>query len=337
MIRRKMVQSNLFRNSTSAYMAAIELHNKPNFNYRYETVSLLIINAWELILKSFIRKFIKNKSIYKDAEHTISLDKAILYVDEYINANIKQHEFTATKENIKLIESYRNDVAHCYNEAIEPIIFSIIAKNSLDYVEFVKRYFNKDIVAQDGLFILPLGFKLPFNPEYFLSNKYSNYQNPYEVIKFIDKVVNVVSSLKEDGIEDSIVLGFNIYLDSVKKIENSDLLVAITNIQEADVNFAQIKKIQITNDTSATKVVISDEELFEQYPLVYVDIRVKCKTRYTNCIINSEFTKIMEKIREIPELSIGRKLKLKKQDKPDTYIYSERVFDYLDAYYKKSV
>ena len=46
MPKRKMVQNNLLKNSISAYFAAIEIHNKPNFSYRYETVTLLIMNAW---------------------------------------------------------------------------------------------------------------------------------------------------------------------------------------------------------------------------------------------------------------------------------------------------
>ena len=50
MAKRKMVQNNLLKNSIAAYFAAIEIHNKPNFSYRYETTTLLMMNAWELIL-----------------------------------------------------------------------------------------------------------------------------------------------------------------------------------------------------------------------------------------------------------------------------------------------
>lgn len=74
MAKRKMVQSNLMKNSISAYFAAIEIHNKPNISYRYETTALLLMNAWELVLKAFIKKFIKKKSIYTGDGHTIPLD-----------------------------------------------------------------------------------------------------------------------------------------------------------------------------------------------------------------------------------------------------------------------
>lgn len=86
-MKRKMIQHNLLKNSISAYFAMIEIHNKPGISYRYETVTLLIINAWELVLKSFIRKYIKNRSIFTDDGHTISLDKALGYVSEIINSN----------------------------------------------------------------------------------------------------------------------------------------------------------------------------------------------------------------------------------------------------------
>lgn len=43
--KRKMVQSNLVKNAVAAYFAVVEIHNKPNISYRYETVTLLLVNA----------------------------------------------------------------------------------------------------------------------------------------------------------------------------------------------------------------------------------------------------------------------------------------------------
>ena len=61
--KNKMIQANLLKNSIAAYFAAVEIHNKPNIPYRYETITLLMMNAWELALKAYIRKYIKGKSI----------------------------------------------------------------------------------------------------------------------------------------------------------------------------------------------------------------------------------------------------------------------------------
>lgn len=91
MAKYKMVQSNLVKNSIAAYYAAIEIHNKPNIAYRSETVTLLILNAWELALKAYIRKHLKNRSIYDNVEqkHTISIDKALIIVSEDINKRVR--------------------------------------------------------------------------------------------------------------------------------------------------------------------------------------------------------------------------------------------------------
>lgn len=142
MSKRKMIQSNLLKNSIAAYFATIEIHNKPNFSYRYETTTLLIMNAWELLLKAFIRKNIKTRSIFTKDGHTISIDKAIEYTEEYIN-KIEPKSFSAIKENLLLVEEYRNNIVHYYNEQLEPYIFMLIAKAALNYVEFLKNIFLK--------------------------------------------------------------------------------------------------------------------------------------------------------------------------------------------------
>ena len=183
--KRKMVQSNLIKNSISAYFAAIEIHNKPNISYRYEATTLLLMNAWELILKAFVKKYIKKKSIYTKDGHTISLDKAVGYIEDFINAS-EPRAFTATKENLLLIEEYRNNIVHYYNEQLEPYIFMLTAKSALNYVEFLKKYFSRDILQEDGLFILPLGFKLPFRPEDFITKKAAQYISSSESQKYIE-------------------------------------------------------------------------------------------------------------------------------------------------------
>ena len=52
--RKKNVVYSLLNASKSAIFSAVEIHNKPQFLYRYPTVSMLIINAWELLLKAYI-------------------------------------------------------------------------------------------------------------------------------------------------------------------------------------------------------------------------------------------------------------------------------------------
>ena len=44
----------LLDKSIASMLSAIELYNKPNFQYREETFAILAVNAWELLLKAII-------------------------------------------------------------------------------------------------------------------------------------------------------------------------------------------------------------------------------------------------------------------------------------------
>ena len=46
------VSARLLENSIAAALSAIEIYNKPDFRYREQVFSILIINAWELLLKA---------------------------------------------------------------------------------------------------------------------------------------------------------------------------------------------------------------------------------------------------------------------------------------------
>lgn len=321
---RKMIQYNLLKNSISAYFAMIEIHNKPNISYRYETVTLLMINSWELVLKSFIRKYIKKRNIFTDDGRTIPLNKALSYVSEEIN-RIQPKKFTAIKENIEAIEEYRNNVTHFYNEELEPYIFMLVAKSALNYVEFLKEYFNKDIMSDEGLFILPLGFKLPFKPEEFLSNNAATRLQSEEAKNFMRSIVKRISDLDKEGIEDSIVLGFSLYMESIKKCSNSDVIAAITTMDNADIKLSQKKKVKVVDDKDAPKLQLSEEEYIGIYPLTYEDVWKSCKKKISGFKKGQLFNSIMKEIKKNPQLCYERKANPKSEKSAKTYLYSKDV------------
>ncbi|MCD7920704.1 MAG: DUF3644 domain-containing protein [Clostridiales bacterium] len=275
MAKRKMIQNNLIKNSMAAYYAAIEIHNKPSIAYRYETVTLLMMNAWELALKAYVKKYIKNRSIFTADGHTISIDKALDYVTEHRN-HVKANSFTAVQQNILAIEKYRNNITHFYCDELEPYIFMLVARSALNYVDFVKEYLGKDVMADQGLFILPLGFKLPFMPEDFLSDNVAKYAASSEAKKFIKDIVQIITDLNENGIEDSIVLGFDLYFESVKKQTNSSILAAITSEENADVNFAKVTSVRFSEDASQV-VSMSDDEFRKIWKYSHSEVVEWCK------------------------------------------------------------
>lgn len=330
--KRKMVQSNLVKNSIAAYFAAIEIHNKPNIPYRYETVTLLMLNAWELVLKAYVRKKLKHRSIYVNKEHTISLDKALGYVAEDINGK-KPNGFEAIKRNIEEIEVYRNSITHFYCDELEPFIFMLVARAALNFVEFMKEHFAKDIMDEDGLFIMPLGFKLPFRPEDFLSGNAAEYGGSPESIEFINSIVRTIKELNEAGIEDSIVLGFDIYFESVKKATNSDILAAITSIDEAECTFGKVTLAKFTNDPNAATFNMSDDEFRRIWKYSYRDVVNWCRNNIDGFKESTLFYQIKKEAEEDMNYAYRRRLDNDNAKSPSKTFYTDACLSFIKEEY----
>ena len=114
----KYSRSNIvLQKSIEAAKAAIELYNKPEFPYRNESFSILMINAWELLLKAKKLKENHNKmtSIYvkekiKNKKGTITnremYRKAMLLADTLTCKIEAQDELDKNKEKGRLTPLY---------------------------------------------------------------------------------------------------------------------------------------------------------------------------------------------------------------------------------------
>lgn len=329
---RKQIQKNLVLNSYGAFNSAIEIHNKPNFQYRYETVVILLLNAWELILKAFVRKYSK-KTIFNKDGTTISLDRCLVLFENYINENGIRSKFIATKNNIVLLEAYRNNCIHYYNEKfLDPVLFSLISKNIIDFNSFNVEFFKCEPIVMTNLFISPIGFKLPFNPIDFLNKNYIGKNQNSAGSEFLNKVVKTICSLEEEKTDDSIVIGFDLYLNSIKKVENSDLVVAIDNQSGKTVG---VKKVyNLSDDKETVKVNVTDEEWFSIYKYGYKDLVRILRKKRKKFIQNFEFNNSIKELKKDTNYSGVRKLDPYNPKTVKSYRYTEKTLQLLMDKYK---
>ncbi len=318
MSRGKSVTKLLLDSSQSALFAGVEIHNKPHIAYRYPTTVILIINAWELALKAYVYKYIGKEKIYekekkekKDKKYTISFSKALVLVRDDIYSKNKQKQYRPVFENIDLLNEYRCSNVHFAESNLDPIIFMLVCKAVLNYDQFLKDFFQKDITKDDNLIILPVGFKLPFNPIDYLKQDYGNMHN-----EFVNDVINTVRKLKNDNIQDSIVIGFDVYTASVKKIDNADLVAAIDQLNGT---VKLVKQVRITDDPNAPAVRMNDELL---PPLTYQDVIDKVKEKRPDIKLNKMYNSAMAIIKRDASLCQSRYLdpKKKKGMKKDYYM-----------------
>lgn len=323
MARGKDVKKLLLDASQAAMFAGIEIHNKPNISYRYPTAIILIINAWELALKAYVYKFIGKKKIYEeDGKHTISFKKTNGLVKEDIISN--DRNYYAVYANLDKLNEYRCSNVHYANSDLDPVIFMLMAKSVLNYHDFLKKYFNKDVSNSDNLIILPVGFKLPFDPIDYLKQDYGEVQNDY-----VNDVIQTIRELKNNDIEDSIVIGFSVFTESVKKVSNADIIAAI---DQANGTVQLTKTYRITDDPNAPLVRIEPN----LPPLRYDDVKIRVKQQNPNLKFDKTFHAVMREIKKDKTLCQVRYLDPRKQSGTKTEYYTESAIAIIIQKYEEA-
>ena len=322
MARGKGVKKLLLDASQAAMFAGIEIHNKPNISYRSPTAIILIINAWELALKAYVYKFIGKKKIYEDdGKHTISFKKANGLVKESIITTDKN--YLAVYSNLEKLNEYRCSNVHYANSDLDPVIFMLMAKAVLNYNDFLKKYFNKDVSSSDNLIILPVGFKLPFDPIDYLKQDYGEAQND-----FVNDVIQTIRDLKDNDIEDSIVIGFSVFTESIKKGSNADIIAAI---DQANGTVQLTRTYRVTDDPNAPLVRMEPN----LPPLRYEDVRTRVKQQKPDIKFGKIFNAVMKEIKKDKTLCQVRYLDPRKQSGAKTEYYTESAIPIIIQKYEE--
>ena len=123
-------------------------------------------------------------------------------------------------------------------------------------------------------------------------------------------------------------------MESVKKCSNSDLVAAITNIDEADVKLVQSRKIRIVNDMNVQAVRLSEEEYIENYPLTYNDVWQTCKLKREDFKKDKQFDSIMKKLKKKSNLCYERKTNPKSEKSLTTCFYSKEIIEEVLKLYR---
>lgn len=270
--RKSPIALSLLKNSRAAMLSAIEIHNKPTIKYRYEIVVLLILNSWELILKSYIYKYIKTI-------HLLDKNNISKPLEECLDIVINQlgKKYFPLRENLKILYKYRCEITHFYTEKLDIIIFGLLKQNIKFYNDFIKLHFNQDLSQDDDLVLLPLGFKKPLSPFDFISNNSTLNSSSKEVREFIRQIVDSTKFLANHSIDEPIIVDYSINLSNINRITNVDIIAGIDNtIKNSNiftvnkisqkplyVKQEQIDSFNIVNDTNNSNAIYIHQELSE--------------------------------------------------------------------------
>lgn len=326
------IKESLLENSKSAIIAAIEIHNKPIFSYRYEVSTILLINAWELLLKAMIAEnFPDVKLINKDGMSK-PFDECVSFISSQLGK-----DFRAIEENLNKIYEFRCHVIHFYKDPIDSILYSLMHKSVQFYNEFSKIHFNIDLAEATNLVLLPIGFKPFASPVDFLSSESDLAKSSNSVQAFIKSIVSSTETLQSEGVEESILTGFKMAVINENRITNADIIAGITkNPDEAKLKISNVLRgVEVTNDDDAKKVNIEEETLFRtMYVNKHQDVVNTSRNMFSDFKQDARFNRIMKEVKTKPELHRKRFLDVVNKTGLGQDFYTAGVFEELSKHYK---
>ena len=140
--------SSLISRSLEAFYSSIGIYNNPLSRYRIESFCILLINAWELLLKARIIEKMGAKNIYRKDKKTISITaaaKKLFSTSDPVYKNLKE-----------LITLRDNAVHLLMPNRIQNILSRIFQASILNFLYLVKayKYPNSHLKDTSGLLSL---------------------------------------------------------------------------------------------------------------------------------------------------------------------------------------
>ena len=145
----------------------------------------------------------------------------------------------------------------------------------------------------------------------------------------------MIYELKEEGVEDSIVLGFDIYLESIKKATNSDIIAAITTPEQADAAFTRVTKVQFSGDASQI-YQLSDDEFRAIWKYTHTDLLAWCKTNIAGFRQDKKFISAKKSILDDINCVYERRLDSWNSKSASQKFYTDTAIDRIKEFYESN-
>jgi len=215
--------------SIAAILAAIEIYNKPQMFYRNECFSILLVNAWELLLKAVLSK---NKQRIFYPKETGQVYRSLTLQDTSEKAKPffpSEISYEPVVQNIKVLANYRNNSIHYYNQkGFDVIIYGLAQTSIINYRDLLLSIFKIDIANQMNINLLPLSFGTQPDPIQFLQHFKDNPPKSKEFAYFLAEISTIAQYLDIRNLDMGRFLTvFKINMQSVKKISAADFVVGV--------------------------------------------------------------------------------------------------------------
>lgn len=224
----------LLEHSKQAIIAAIEIYNKPKINYREEIFSILITNAWDIIIlailsKNKIRIFEPKRRCHP--YRTLGFEESIKKVKSLLPGDVSPN---AVVENIAMIRKYRNSALHYYQKSIlqnKQAIYALGHASILNYRDILLKLFGQDIADEVNIVLLPLSFgPSPNFIEFLRKEKVENY-SPY-----VREILGRMGRLEDDNADQNrLITRCAIKFERTKNTNIADIIASKSGVEGATI------------------------------------------------------------------------------------------------------
>ena len=316
----------LLDKSVNSMLSAIEIYNKPNFNYREETFAILAINAWELLLKAQLLKYNKFRirSLYvlepvitksgqpskrsKQPKMNRSGNPVTCGLFEVIN-NLSKVNLTLNanlKSSIEILVELRDNAIHFHNEQIaEKQIQELGFACIKNYINLIKAWQVEIDLSSYNFYLMPLA--------YVDGKVFSDGVITDEIDKYLKFAKDRIAAQDEED-------------------DDFDIAVSI------DVNFSKgnsFNAIPFRYDPNGLEVVLTEEDINKRFPLSHSQVCSKARNKYIDFKQDATFNTTVKGIKQNTKLSYERKHNTNSEKSNSTWFNSTNIWQELDKSYSK--
>lgn len=321
--------------SVAACLSSIEIYNKPDFKYREETFSILMINAWELMLKAKILKDnadnIDSITVFEEkpdpsgamarAPKLSRSGNAITYGLDYMVKQLEQRREISQRcqKNLEALTEIRDNAVHFINKDLHfsKKIQEIGLASLKNYIFYVKGWFSGEIdLSKYNFFLMPLSFFHDF--ESVETTSVSPYSEQMQrLLLYINEIQDEPRQDGQSGTPDEEFVALRMECKLFKSNKGEGLA------------------FRVTNDPSAPAIQVKEEDVLARYPLTYEELVSKLKDRYDDFKVNEKFLKIKKSITNDPRYCHQRYLDPRKPKSGLKRLYTTEALKEFDQHYKR--
>jgi hypothetical protein len=277
----------LREHSLHTALSAIEIYNKPDFKDREQIFSILVVTAWEALIKAKILKENKNNltALYVKQGNRYRRNRTGAYLTIGIEEAIRQCSLRpVVVQNIQHLVQIRDAAIHltAASPSLPYLVFTLGSATLRNYSRLVREWFG--IGPSDfNFYILPLGFSYPFQTTSAVDLR----KEPKDIAAILSQVLQAQAAGHVQDGEFFLVCEIQTTLVSAKKITQETDLVASLNTEGA-----------------GTPIVSREVNILDQYPYTYTQVwnRVKAELPHVK---QNQFTALIrdKKIKGDPKYS----------------------------------